>query len=411
MTGAAPATFTEDKRYGGERLFGLSIHILNLIIRDSHLTVTCRSTGQTMTAGKAEHDGFAITVDVPRTLWKIVTNPDPGAGELFMDHKWEMEGGDIGAFVTMMARNLQALLDGPAGLVLAPVLRKSLQVRARGLTNSKSYIQHHYDIGNDLYELFLDDGLNYSCAFFDNPRMSLREAQLNKIRTTMKRLGVAPGMKVLDIGCGWGEASRIAAQEFSADATGITLAANQLYVAEKRATGMKNPPRYLLEDYREHAEAHEKCYDRIFSIGMFEHVGEDQYRNYFAAIRRQLAPGGLALVHSIMNASMKPGSSLNSPWLETFIFPGGRIPDLPEIMDAAWQEGLRPACNPYLQPPSDYSETLRRWRTNFTKNLSHLDRSRYDERFRRMWTYYFALCEAMFDGCGFQVGQIVFEKI
>jgi len=411
MTGVVPVTATEEKRRSGERLFGLSIRLLNLIIRDSRLTVTCRSTGQTMVAGRAKRDGFAITVDEPRTLWKIVTNPDPGAGELFMDHKWEMTGGDIGAFITMMARNLQALLDGPAGFVLAPILRKSLQVRGRGLANSKSYIQHHYDIGNDLYELFLDDGLNYSCAFFENPGMSLRDAQLNKIRTTMNRLGVRTGMKVLDIGCGWGEACRIAVQEFGADATGITLAANQLHVAEKRAKGMKNPPRYLLEDYRQHAEKNEKRYDRIFSIGMFEHVGEDQYRNYFAAIRRQLAPGGLALVHSIMNASMKPGASLNSPWLETYIFPGGRLPDLPEIMDAAWQEGLRPARAPYLQPPSDYAETLRRWRANFISNLSRLDHGRYDERFRRMWTYYFALCEAMFDGCGFQVGQIVFEKI
>ncbi|HTK84148.1 MAG TPA: class I SAM-dependent methyltransferase, partial [Patescibacteria group bacterium] len=176
MTGVVPVTATEEKRRSGERLFGLSIRLLNLIIRDSRLTVTCRSTGQTMVAGRAKRDGFAITVDEPRTLWKIVTNPDPGAGELFMDHKWEMTGGDIGAFITMMARNLQALLDGPAGFVLAPILRKSLQVRGRGLANSKSYIQHHYDIGNDLYELFLDDGLNYSCAFFENPGMSLRDA-------------------------------------------------------------------------------------------------------------------------------------------------------------------------------------------------------------------------------------------
>jgi cyclopropane-fatty-acyl-phospholipid synthase len=295
--------------------------------------------------------------------------------------------------------------------MLGPVLRKSLQTRSRALAESKDYIQSHYDIGNDLYKSFLDEGMNYSCAFFAGRDISLRDAQLNKIRTTIDRLGIEPGMKVLDIGCGWGEACRIAAAETgAAEVTGVTLAERQLQVARERAQGMENPPSYLLEDYRQHAETHEGHYDRIFSIGMFEHVGGDQYRTYFRAIRRQLAGGGRALVHSILNASMEPGQSLNSPWLETYIFPGGRIPDLSEMLDAAEQEGLKPYHAPYLQPPSDYAETLRRWRANFIRNAGGLDPSEYDDRFRRMWVYYLAMCEAMFEGCGFQVGQVVFEK-
>jgi cyclopropane-fatty-acyl-phospholipid synthase len=321
-----------------------------------------------------------------------------------------MEEGDIGAFITMLARNLQRVLDGPAGFALAPVLRKRLQARTRGLAESKSYISSHYDIGNDLYELFLDSGMNYSCAFFEGRNISLRDAQLNKIRTTLRRLGVRPGMKVLDIGCGWGEACRVAAAEAGADVTGVTLAENQLAVAVQRAAGMENAPSYLLEDYRRHAETHEGHYDRIFSIGMFEHVGEDQYGTYFAAIRRQLAEGGRALVHSISNAAMKPGQSLNSPWLEKYIFPGGRIPDLPEMIAAARREGLELAHAPYLQPSADYAETLRRWRANFLLNAYKLDPAKYDERFRRMWVYYLAMCEAMFDGCGFQVCQLVLRR-
>jgi cyclopropane-fatty-acyl-phospholipid synthase len=393
-----------------EMLFSFSIFLLNRIIRDSEVTMICRTTGQTLTAGKRGKEKFSVIVNEPRTLWEMVTNPDPGAGEMFMAHQWEMESGDIGAFITMMARNLQAALNGPAGFLLSPLLHKKLQVRPRDLARSKDYIEHHYDIGNDLYETFLDEGMNYSCAFFTDDHMTLREAQLNKIRTVIARLGIAPGMKVLDIGCGWGEACRVVAETGAAGVTGVTLAANQLQVAIERAKSMKQPPVYLLEDYRQHAATHENHYDRIFSIGMFEHVGQDQYRTYFSAIKRQLVPGGRALIHSIVNAGKEPGLALNSPWLEEYIFPGGRLPDLPEILEAARLEGLRLAHEPYLQPSSSYAETLRRWRASFTKNMMTLDPARYDDRFRRMWIYYFALCEAMFDGCGFQVGHFVFEK-
>ena len=393
-----------------EMLFRFSIFLLGRIVRDSEVTVTCRATGQVLTAGRPGKEKFSMIVDEPRTLWGIVTNPDPGAGEMFMAHRWEMENGDIGAFITMMARNLQAALNGPIGFFLSPLLHKKLQVRSRDLARSKDYIEHHYDIGNDLYEAFLDEGMNYSCAFFMDGHKTLREAQLNKIRIVIARLGIKPGMRVLDIGCGWGEACRVAAETGAASVTGVTLSASQLRVAVENAESMKQPPVYLLEDYRQHAATHESHYDRIFSIGMFEHVGEDQYRTYFSAIRRQLAPGGRALIHSIVNAATKPGLALNSPWLETYIFPGGRIPDLPELLEAARLEGLRLAHEPYLQPPSDYAETLRRWRANFMQNMRTLDPARYDDRFRRMWIYYFALCEAMFDGCGFQVGHFVFEK-
>ena len=407
MTAPQPANKVRPS-YASNAMFHLSGFLLNQIVKDSELSVIRRDNGARLRAGKGAAK-FAIEVDDADTIWKIISNPDPGAGELYMDGKWEMMEGDIGAFITMMARNFQNLLASPVNFILSSILKKKLQPRKRDAENSKDYVQHHYDIGNDLYELFLDEGMNYSCAFFDNSAMSLRDAQLNKIRTVIKRLGIPQGAHVLDVGCGWGEAARTVANETAASVTGITLAANQLDLAKTRAQGMNNAPTFLLEDYREHAAKHPGGYDRIYSIGMFEHVGEDAYDQYFAAIKQQLAPGGKALIHSIVNASRESENLMNSPWLEKYIFPGGRIPDLPEMIDAADKQELRPAIAPYLQPPSDYAETLRRWRKNFVRNADKLDPKKYDARFKRMWVYYLAMSEAMFDGIGCQIAQVVFE--
>jgi cyclopropane-fatty-acyl-phospholipid synthase len=340
----------------------------------------------------------------------MLSNPDPGVGELYMDGAWRMEEGDLGAFLTMAGRNLQKLLQGNMRFLVTPLLQKRYWRHTRDIAGSAHNAQFHYDIGNDLYECFLDSGMNYSCAFFTDPGMSLREAQINKLRTTLDRLEVRRGMRLLDIGCGWGEMCITAAREQNATATGITLARKQLVIARDRVIGMKNRPTFLLRDYREHAADHERAYDRIVSVGMFEHVGVENYGPYFAAVHHQLKPGGRALIHSIVNAIHDAAGTLRSPWLEKYIFPGGRVPDLHEIMRAATAEGLRIVSKPYLQASSDYAETLRRWRGNFTRNYPLLDPRKYDLRFRRMWEYYLALCEGMFEGCGFQVGQFVFER-
>jgi cyclopropane-fatty-acyl-phospholipid synthase len=389
---------------------GLSRFLLNRILRDCRLHISCAVTGTGLIAGRGPQK-LGIRVADPEVLWRIVTDPDPGAGELFMDGKWEMTEGDLGAFTAMMARNYQRLLSGPLRPLWASTLRKDLGDYRWDAEASRRNVRQHYDIGDDLYELMLDEGMVYSCAFFETPQMSLREAQINKLRTSIRRLGISPGMRVLDIGCGWGEACRIiAAETGAATVHGITLAENQFKTAIERSSHIAHPPQYFLADYREHAAQHPESYDRILSIGMFEHVGGANYRAYFAAVRDQLARGGKALIHTIMNAANPQGGTINSVWLQRYIFPGARIPDLVEMLDAAAQEGLVPDCPPYLQPPSDYAETLRRWRSNFCQNLDQLDSKRYDARFRRMWLFYLAMCEAMFDGCGFQAGQVVFRK-
>jgi len=389
---------------------GLSRFLLSRVLKDCRLHISCAATGTELTAGRGPQE-LGIRIADPKVMWRITIDPDPGAGELFMDGKWDMTKGDLGAFVTMMARNYQRLLSGPLRVLWIWTLRKDLGVHRWDPQASCRNIQYHYDIGDDLYELILDEGMVYSCAFFDRPEMPLREAQINKLRTTIRRLGIGPGMRVLDIGCGWGEACRtIAAETGAATVHGITLAENQFNTAIERSSHDAHPPEYFLADYREHAARHPRSYDRILSIGMFEHVGDTNYRAYFAAVRDQLRPGGKALVHTIVNAANPRGGTINSVWLQRHIFPGGRIPDLVEMLDAAAKEGLIPDCPPYLQPPSDYAETLRRWRANFCRNLGRLDSQRYDDRLRRMWLFYLAMCEAMFDGCGFQVGQVVFRK-
>jgi len=394
------------KRPRDALLFDVCMAFLRLLVRRDSLRVVCLSTGQEQYAGQKLNPSFVLVIKTPRVLWTMLSNPDPGAGEMFMDGSWWLERGDIGAFITLLARSFQNLLKGPLGLPFNALLHKTLNIAAHDIAESKNNVRRHYDLGNDLYQSFLDEGMNYSCAFFEGRPIGLREAQLNKLHTTFQRLGISPGMRVLDIGCGWGEASRLVAQKYAPAAVmGITLSDQQIALARQKAAGMAHPPRYKLEDYRNHTGQ----YDRIFSIGMFEHVGSDQYRTYFATIRRLLAPGGRTLVHCITNTEPPSKRFMNSPWLETYIFPGGDIPHLTEILDAAHQEGLRPVRESYLQPPSDYAETLRHWRKNFLAHQSQLDPVRYDQRFRRMWTYYFAMCEAMFDGCGFQVTQTVFE--
>lgn len=387
--------------------------IINLFLRDAELTLFCRTPYTHITVGRSGTEYFAMEIDNPDTLWEIIRNPDPRLGETYMDGKWQLRRGDLGRFITALARSAQRLLDSRLGGFFSRFLQTVPPDTVHDPLLSRKNASFHYDLGNDLYELFLDEGMNYSCAFFSHPGIDLREAQLNKIHAIIARLGVAPGMRVLEIGCGWGETALIMACEAeAATVTGITLADQQLALAEKRATRpeLKDRLHFALQDYRDHAKTHRGVYDRIYSIGMFEHVGADAYSDYFGAIRSQLSPGGRALVHSIISGRSKGAhGKLSSQWLEKYIFPGGEICNLQTMLDAAKGEGLIPATEPYVEPSFYYAETLRHWRANFTRNMTRLDPVKYDERFRRMWLYYLAMCEAMFEGCGFTVAQIVFK--
>jgi cyclopropane-fatty-acyl-phospholipid synthase len=215
-------------------------------------------------------------------------------------------------------------------------------------------------------------------------------------------------MSVLDIGCGWGAMTRLIAKETPAEhIVGITLAKEQLALARDRALReYGNRLRYLLADYRDHAVENPDRYDRIVSIGMFEHVGRPQFETYFRSIERMLRPGGRALVHSII----KPVKGKTSPWVQKYIFPGGYIPTLQELTGSAMDAGLNLVDAPYIHDSFNYAQTLKHWRERFNKAYAKLDRQRYDARFRRMWNFYLAGSEAAFDAAGFSVAQAVFQK-
>jgi cyclopropane-fatty-acyl-phospholipid synthase len=265
---------------------------------------------------------------------------------------------------------------------------------------------HHYDIGNDLYEAFLDDQMVYSCAFFTLEAQSLDAAQRHKMELTLDRVRVRPGMRVLDIGCGWGALTRAIARR-NAQAVGITLATRQLTLAEQcLPQDLRGRVSYRLEDYRRHAAENPAAYDRVVSIGMFEHVGRRHFVDYYEAINRLLKPGGRALVHSII----KPTRSPTNAWIKKYIFPGGQIPQLAEITASAKAAKLVLPHEPFVHEGSHYATTLRHWRRRFNDNFASLDHKRYDQRFRRLWNFYLAGSAAAFDALGYQVAQVVVRK-
>jgi cyclopropane-fatty-acyl-phospholipid synthase len=351
---------------------------------------------------------FRVRLNSLRTIFRIIRNPELGCGESYMDEGWVLEQGDLGGFLKMMCRNQDAASLSIPGRALRTASMLLFRDRRNNPRKSRRNVAHHYDIGNDLYEGFLDEGMNYSCAFFAEPDQPLRDAQLNKLRTTIARLGVPDGARVLDIGSGWGELTRlIAAETGASQIVGVTLAEKQRDLARQCASAMPgNKPDYRLVDYRVHAADNPEAYDRIVSIGMFEHVGAKHFVDYFDAIRGMLADGGQALVHSIMRKER----SDTSPWFQKYIFPGGYIPTLEDTVAAAREAGLELAHEPFIHESFHYAETLRHWRRNFNEAWPALDRDRYDPHFRRMWNFYLAGSEAGFDENGMFVGQVLLRK-
>lgn len=387
--------------------------IFGILTKGARLIIECERCNRALNYGdEGANQHFVMVIQEPDVMWSILMNPDPGLGELFMEGKWWLKEGDIGQFMILLASGRDRLFGGPFGKILSVLLSKHPDPAEydHSVENSYGQIQHHYDIGNELYALFLDEGMNYSCAFFKNPKQTLRDAQLNKIQTSVERLNIEPGMSVLDIGCGWGETTRFIALHTEANVYGVTLAETQLALAKEKIKGMDNQPIYYLSDYREHAKTHNNFYDRIISIGMFEHVGDQNYHEYFKAIYDQLKPGGQALVHSIVKAEEPATARMSSPWLETYIFPGGCLCHVNEMIAEAKTQGLVLHHEPFIHESFHYAETLRHWRANFLENMKKLDRKKYDQRFINMWIYYLAMCEGMFEGCGYRVAQILLRK-
>jgi cyclopropane-fatty-acyl-phospholipid synthase len=379
-----------------------------LLVKSGRLTVGYRDEPATV-MGDGSGDLYAVQIKSAKFLRRLLTSPDLAVGEGYVDGEWDVREGDLAKAIGLLLVNDEALretLPVKAASAIAQCLASPH--KKNDPRHSRTNVAHHYDIGNDLYSAFLDEGMNYSCAFFECPEQSLRDAQLNKLRTAIGRLGIEPGMFALDIGCGWGELTRLMAEETNAErVVGITLAEEQCKLARARvAPGHGNRLSYLLEDYRLHATSNPSTYDRIVSIGMFEHVGRHHFVDYFRAIRNLLKPGGRALVHSIV----RPRPGYTSPWIDKYIFPGGYIPSLGEMTKSAVAAGLRLSVEPFIHESFHYANTLRHWRRRFNEAYPSLDQSHYDERFRRMWNFYLAGSESAFDANGFCVAQVLVEK-
>ena len=365
-------------------------------IRRGSMTVTTAS-GAKFTCGDGTGQHVAVRFVTAEAQRKILLNPELGLGEAYMDGEFVVEAGTI-------ADALAILLDQPDVLPqwakpqwhLRYLTRRLKQFNLRG--RARNNVAHHYDLDGRLYSLFLDADKQYSCAYFETPDTSLDDAQLAKKRHLAAKLLVKRGQRVLDIGSGWGGLSLYLAEIAGADVTGITLSSEQLQVATTRAAekSLAQHARFLLRDYRDI----EGPFDRIVSVGMFEHVGVKFYDTYFKRCAELLSEDGIMLLHSI-GRSQGPDST--NPWIAKYIFPGGYIPALSEVLPAIEHAGLLVCDIEILR--LHYAETLKAWRERFMVRREEAVQL-YDERFALMWEFYLAACEMTFrkqDMMNFQI--------
>jgi cyclopropane-fatty-acyl-phospholipid synthase len=325
-----------------------------------------------------------------RSLYrKLFFNPELHAGEAYMDGRLTFEGSTLRDFLTLFSANRLSLGSYPLQKVLRRISRgvRHLQ-QANPIGRAQKNVAHHYDLGNDFYRLFLDEGLQYSCAYFLDDGETLEEAQRNKLRLIAAKLRLKPGLRVLDIGSGWGELALYLAQVERVEVTGVTLSTAQYELANDRArrVGLADRVRFRLQDYRQV----EGRFDRIVSVGMFEHVGVRHYPEFFERINALLDDDGVVLLHSIGHMS-PPGTA--SPWLRKYIFPGAYSPALSEVFTAVEQASLWVTDLEFLR--LHYAKTLNHWYRRFEANRDRI-RALYDERFCRMWEFYLVSAEMMF---------------
>ncbi len=330
-----------------------------------------------------------IRVNDERLFHRVLAQGTLGAGEAYMDGWWECD--QLDAMLTRVLRgNIDEHLSSPRAVMLA------LGARVFNMQNTRrAYIvgEKHYDLGDDLYERMLDPRMIYSCAYWQRAA-TLASAQEAKLDLVARKIRADAGMRVLDIGCGWGGAAQFMAQRYSASVTGVTISRNQLQTAQKRCAGLDIDLR--LEDYR----SLNGRFDGIYSLGMFEHVGVRNYRTYLAKARELLRPDGLFLLHTI---GSNQSSVATDPWIEKYIFPNSQLPSLAQITAAA--EGLF-VIEDLHSFGVDYDRTLLAWSANFELSWPQIA-ARYGERFRRMWHFWLMSSAAAFRARKTQLWQIV----
>ncbi len=380
--------------------------VLKKLVKTGALTVTDWK-GRVTQYGDGTLPRVHIQFVTAAAARKIALDPDLYLGECFTSGEFRILHGQLYDFLELALINTGGGSSANMnGTTLTHRILYRVRIAIRGLqqrnseTRARDNVHTHYDLSGQLYDLFLDADRQYSCAYFENDKATLEEAQLAKKRHIAAKLDIQPGMKVLDIGCGWGGMGLYLAEVCGADVTGITLSDEQFAIANARARERKqqNNVRFLLQDYRNLTEK----FDRIVSVGMFEHVGLGHYNAFFAKCRQLLKPDGTALLHSI-NRSDGPGAT--SAWIQRYIFPGGYIPALSEVIPHLERNRLYVTDIEILR--MHYAKTTRIWRERFMANREKA-KALYDERFCRMWEYYLVGAELSFRYIGMNNFQIQF---
>lgn len=370
------------------------------VIRQGDLHFTF-ADGSTQLFGDGTGMPIAVRVTDDALLRHLVLNPELALGEGYMNGQLQIETDQLRDFLRLLACNTRRFGAGrfqAASAAGRTGLRRLLQHNP--LHVARSNVEHHYDLSVELYQLFLDPDLQYTCAYYPRTGMSLQDAQAAKKEHIARKLLLEPGQRVMDIGCGWGGTSITLARDYGVNVVGVTLSKVQLEHAQARAEaeGVADKIEFRLTDYRDVSEQ----FDRIVVVGMMEHVGQPQYATFFDKLQGNLAPDGVALVHTIGRAT-PPGKT--SPFIHKYIFPGGYAPALSEVMTQVERAGLTLTDLEVWR--RHYITTLRAWQDLFESNLDAV-RALYDDQFIRMWRYYLIAAEVGFSDLGMEIFQFQF---
>lgn len=363
--------------------------IVERVVRKGNLVIT-GPNGGTRTFGDGTGPKVHMVIHTRHAERAITLHPSLAIPEAFMEEELDFVEGDVLSFLNLVYLNTGiSWVESTWGKLVntARLTVRPLQ-QLNNARRSRKNVAHHYDLSGDLYKLFLDKDMQYSCAYFERPDMTLEEAQLAKKRHIAAKLKVRPGQTVLDIGSGWGGLGLYIAEAFEADVLGVTLSTEQHQVSTDRAhaQGLDRHVHFELRDYRDLSER----FDRIVSVGMFEHVGINHYKTFFDKCSKLLKPDGVMLLHTIGRSG--PPTTTNA-FIRKHIFPGGYIPALSEIMPHIEKSGLAITDVEILR--LHYADTLKHWRERFLANRDKV-KAIYDERFCRMWEFYLSGSEASF---------------